>query len=201
MESNRIYTTSIKTKPYLYLELKKAARLEIQGLTENEIMMKAVDENIFQVNTEARKKEIASTVIQRLKVLDKFLLEKLVNGSIDTSKQIALYSIMKTDRLFYEFMREVYREKYVLKDIVLSDKDFNIFFQRKCEQDKTVVAWKEYTFYKIGQVYKRVLLEAGFIKKQNKEIQIVRPVMEQEVIESIKRNGDKAYLEAMIGEI
>ena len=133
--------------------------------------------------------------------MDDYLLDKLVNGSVDTSKQIALYALMKTDRLFSEFMSEVYREKYILKDMVITDKDFNIFFYRKYEQDATVATWKEYTFYKLKQVYKRILFESGFIKKQKKDIEIVRPVMEQEVIDVIKKRGDKAYVEAMIGEI
>jgi len=195
------YSSTIKTIPYLYLEMKKVARLKCQGISDDDIYKTAIEENLFQVNTDARKREIASTVIRRLKELDDFLLDKLVNGSVETSKQIALYALMKTDRLFSEFMSEVFREKYILKDMVITDKDFNIFFHRKCEQDATVATWKEYTFYKLKQVYKRILFESGFIKKQKKDIEIVRPVMEQKVIDAIKKCGDKAYVEAMIGEI
>jgi hypothetical protein len=201
MDKSIKYSSTIKTIPYLYLETKKVARFKHQGFGDDDIYKTAIEENLFQVNTDARKKEIASTVIRRLKALDNFLLDKLVNGSVDTSKQIALYALMKTDRLFSEFMSEVYREKYILKDMVITDKDFNIFFYRKYEQDATVATWKEYTFYKLKQVYKRILFESGFIKKQKKDIEIVRPVMEQEVIDVIKKRGDKAYVEAMIGEI
>jgi len=201
MDKSIKYSSTIKTIPYLYLETKKAARLKYQGMNDEDIYKTAIEENLFQVNTDARKREIASTVIRRLKELDDFLLDKLVNGSIDTGKQITLYTLTKTDRLFSEFMCEVYREKYILNDMVITDKDFSIFFQRKCEQDATVATWKEYTFYKLKQVYKRILFEAGLIKKQKKDIEIVRPVIEQEVIDDIKKRGDKAYVEAMIGEI
>lgn len=201
MDKSTKYSSTIKTLPYLYLEIKKAARLIYQGIGYEDIYKVAIEENLFQVNTDARKREIASTVIRRLKELDDFLLDKLVNGSIDTSKQIALYALMKTDRLFSEFIGEVYREKYILNDMFITDKDFSIFFQRKCEQDATIATWKEYTFYKLKQVYKRILFEAGFIKKQKKDIEIVRPVIEQEVIDAIKKCGDKTYVDAMMGEI
>jgi hypothetical protein len=124
------YTSILKSRPYLYLELKKAALLKIQGLDEENIKNKAIDENIFTVNTEARKREIASTVINRIEGLDDYILDKIVNGSLQTSKQLAIYSILKTDRLFFEFMKEVYKEKIILKDFIITDKDFNIFFRR-----------------------------------------------------------------------
>lgn len=201
MEKRLKYSTTLKTIPYLYLETKKAARLKMQGLQEDEIIKSAVEENIFQVNTEKRKKEFASTVLRRLAVLDDFLLGKIVNGSIDTGKQIVLYTLLKSDRLFFEFITEVYREKYILKENLITDRDFNIFFKRKAEQDETVASWKEYTFYKLKQVYKRILLEAGFIKKQKKDAAIIRPIMEPEVVDAIRKLGDKACLEAMLGEI
>jgi hypothetical protein len=102
-----------------------------QGFKDFEIKDMSRNDNIFQVNTEARKSEIASIVIQRLKAIDDFLVEKIVNGEIGTSKQIVVYSIMKTDRLFFEFMYEVFREKILMGDSTLQDKDFDIFFSRK----------------------------------------------------------------------
>lgn len=195
------YTSILKSRPYLYLELKKAIELVIKGFTIDDIKFKAIEENIFSVNTEARKREIASTVTNRISVLDDFTMDKIVNGSLQTSKQLALYSILKTDRLFFEFMREVYKEKILLNDMNLTDKDFNIFFRRKAEQSEKIASWKDYTFYKLGQVYKRILTEAGFIRNNKKEIEILPQIIEEEVMEHLKNIGDLSYLEAMLGEI
>lgn len=186
---------------FLFLELKKASGLYLQGLKADEIKKKALEENIFLLDTENRIKEIASTVLKRIEILDEFLLRKLTNGNLETSKQIALYAILKTDRLFFEFMQEVYREKYLLGDYIITDRDFNTFFQRKSEQCEQVASWKDYTLYKLKQVYKRILLQAGFVKKNKKNIQIVRPLMEEDVVEHLKSKGDQIYLQAMLGEI
>lgn len=191
------YTSILKSRSFLYLELKKAAGLKIQGLNEKEIKEKAINENIFASGTESRKKEIASAVVTRLTELDEYIIEKIVNGNLQTSKQLALYSILKTDRLFFEFMKEVYKEKIHLKDYILTDKDFNVFFRRKAEQSEKVASWQDYTFYKLSQVYKRILTEAGFIKSIGKEIEIVPQIIEEDVAEHLKEINEAAYLEVL----
>ena len=195
------YRSTIKARSYLYLELKKASSLCLQGVALNDIRQKALDENIFSLNSENRIREIASTITERLEVLDEVLLNKLVKGNLETSKQIALYSILKTDRLFFEFMQEVYRDKYLVRDYLITDKDFAVFFHRKAEQSQQVAGWKDYTFYKLKQVYKRILTEAGFVKKSNKDIEITRPLMEEELVDYLNKKGDGIYLKAMLGGI
>lgn len=195
------YSSTIKSRPYLYLELKKALSLKLQGISSDKIKDKAIKENIFSMNSENRKKEIASTILSRMKVLDEFLMDKIVNGTLETSKQVALYALLKTDLLFFEFMNEVYKEKYLLNDLVITDKDFNIFFQRKAEQSERVASWKDYTYYKLKQVYIRILYEAGFIEKIDKENKIKPPIIEREVIDYLSNKNDEVYIEVMLGEI
>ncbi len=195
------YKSTIKSRPFLFKETKKAAYLINKGFKDFEIKDKAKNDNIFQVNTEARRSEIASIVLQRLKAIDDFFIEKIVNGEIGTSKQVVIYAIMKTDRLFFEFMYEVFREKMLLRDFTLQDKDFNIFFERKKEQSERVASWTDYTFYKLKQVYIRILFEAGFIKDQKKDREIVKPIIGEDVAYHLKEIGDTKYLNALIGEM
>lgn len=195
------YSTTLKTKPFLYRELKKVATLKQQGIKDFEINDKAIRENLFQVNSETRKREIASTVLHRLKTLDDFLLESLVKHSNETGKLLAIYTIMKTDRLFFEFMYEVFREKLLLRIFSIEDKDFNLFFDRKKEQSETVADWQDYTFYKLKQVYIRILFEADLIKNQKHEREINRPILDESVKKHLKALGEQDYLNALLGEV
>jgi hypothetical protein len=61
------YKSTIKSRQYFFLETKKVSNLVLQGLNPAEIKAKAVEENIFLVNLEVRKKEIAATVLKRLR--------------------------------------------------------------------------------------------------------------------------------------
>lgn len=201
MQKELEYKSTIKSRPFFFNESRKVASLVVKGFKDCEIKNKAKDDNIFQVNTETRRSEIASIVLRRVKAIDNFFIDKLANGDIATGKQIVVYAIMKTDRLFFEFMYEVFREKLLLRDFTLQDKDFNIFFNRKIEQNEKVASWDDYTIYKIKQVYIRILFEAGFIKEQKNDREIVKPIVEEDVVFRIKEIGDTKYLYALTGEM
>ena len=52
------YTSVLKSRPYLYLEIKKASDLILQGFTNDDIKIKSIEDNLFLVNTEGRKREM-----------------------------------------------------------------------------------------------------------------------------------------------
>jgi hypothetical protein len=197
MEKKQEYSTIIKSRDYMYLYLKKAAELHLKGLNEYEIKQLALRDNFFQVKSESRKREIAATVLKRLNELDEYLIEKLVLGSRETSKFIALYVLLKTDLLFFEFMNEVFKDKVLYGDMLLTDKDFSLFFQSKAKQNKIIASWTDYTFYKLKQVYIRILFEAGLLKNKKGDREIIPPLVEEDVLTHIKNKNDSIYLEAM----
>ncbi|WP_211316748.1 DUF1819 family protein [Oceanobacillus arenosus] len=200
MEKELQYRSTIKSKPYFYLETKQLSGLIVQGLNELEINEHVINLNIFQVKSESRKKEIASTILKRLTALDTYLIDKIITSDVETSKLIVLYSILKTDRLFYEFMHEIFREKIVYRDLQLTDRDFHTYFEAKRQQSETVAEWKEYTFYKLQQVYVRILFEAGLLKNQkgNREIEI--PIINPDVLDHIRNSDDGRYINVIAGE-
>ncbi|NGU53813.1 DUF1819 family protein, partial [Clostridium perfringens] len=190
------YKSTIKSRPYLYKETKKAVSLINKGLDVDGIKGKSLEDNIFQLESEARKKEVASIITSRIKVLDSYILNKIENSNIETSKILVLYAIAKTDRLFFEFLNEVYKEKIVLKDFYIRDKDFSVFFQSKKEQSEKVASWSEYTFKKLKQVYIRILFESGLIGNQKGDREIVVPIIDSDVKEYLYEIGSKPYADA-----
>ncbi|MGU8621450.1 DUF1819 family protein [Clostridium perfringens] len=193
------YKSTIKSRPYLYKETKKAVSLINKGLDVDGIKGKSLEDNIFQLESEARKKEVASIITSRIKVLDSYILNKIENSNIETSKILVLYAIAKTDRLFFEFLNEVYKEKIVLKDFYIRDKDFSVFFQNKREQSEKVDSWSEYTFKKLKQVYIRILFESGLIGNQKGDRKIVVPIIDSDVKEYLYEIGSKPYADAILG--
>lgn len=194
------YKSTIKSRQYLYKETKKAATLIKQGVFIREIKNRSLEDNIFQLESETRKKELASIIVARLKDLDEFVIDKISVGNVETSKILVLYAIIKTDRLFFEFMNEVYKEKLLLRDLFLKDKDFNAFFQGKREQSERVASWTEYTIKKLKQVYVRILFESGLIENQKGDRKIRIPILESEVKDYLYKIGDKIYINAIIGD-
>lgn len=193
------YRSTIKSRPYFYNETKTLAELLLKGLNDVEIKEKVIEENVLQLNSETRKKEVASTVLRRLDVLDEFLIEKMIHGDVDTSKIIVLYGILKTDRLFFEFVDEIFRDKLAYQEMIITDRDFYSFFEAKRQQSKSVAKWVDYTFYKLQQVYIRILFEAGLMKNQKGDRELDVPVINPDVVDHIVNIGDARFIHAIIG--
>ncbi|MFD1363339.1 DUF1819 family protein [Lentibacillus salinarum] len=199
MVNNWQYSTTIKSRPLLYTESKKLAHLILQGYNELELKEQVISHNIFQVKSEARKRELASTILSRLNILDEYLTRCLIESDVETSKILVLYTIVRTDRLFYEFMDEILSEKLAFQDPVITDSDFNSFFESKRQQSNKVAGWKEYTFYKLKQVYIRILFEAGLLLNQKGERKVVIPIINPDMIDHIKKHDDSRYINVIAG--
>lgn len=193
------YRSTIKSYPYFYYETKALAELVLQDLNDLEIKEKVIDENILQFNSEERKRQVASVILKRLKALDEYLIDKINTSSIETSKVIVLYSILKTDRLFFEFMNEVFRDKGFYREMYITDRDFYVFFEAKRQQSNHVASWSDYTFYKLRQVYIRILFEARLLKNKKGDREIECPIISADVQDHIVNLGDEKYIYAMIG--
>ena len=198
---NQEYTATNTGRPFSFKAMIIGAKLKADGYTDKEIREKSKNENIFQSRSEHQRIKTASTVNKRLNMLDEQLINKLINGDSTTIKQIIIYSIMKSDRFFFEFMDEVYKDKIILREFTIKDSDINIFIKRKQEQIPQIAQWTESTLKKLKAQYLTMLQEANFIKRINGAIEIIPPVIDPSLYNHLLEIGDEAYLKAMIGEI
>lgn len=165
----------------MFQELKNLCILHLKGLTEQQLKLAIIQENLFQTGSLRRRKELGTVVLKRMYVLDAFLIGRLVNGDIETGKMIALYSIMKTDALFLDFMVEMIADKLSIMDLDLNDQDFVIFFERKQQQNQVVRNWSKSTLHKLAQVYIRILVESGLLRNKNDDRELIRPIIDPDV--------------------
>ena len=89
---------------FWFLESRKVAELMLEGFSKDEIMSIALEDNIFQVETEKRTKEITNGVYRRLKLFPEEVLEYFTRADVNSAKVFVLISVLKVDRLFFEFM-------------------------------------------------------------------------------------------------
>lgn len=196
MDSSVPYNGSLTREQFLFYETRTVAKLITEGLTDEEIILKVFNENLFQYPTERMLKNIASVCLKRLHAMEDRDLEKVVaNSSVEVSKQVCLYAIMKQNRIMWEFMITVIGEKYRQMDFSFSDRDINIFFMRLQEQDELVAEWKESTIKKMKSVIKRILIENDYL--DSGKAQQLNPVLVNNVLENaIRCNNDDIALPA-----
>lgn len=193
---NRVYSGKLTGESFLLYELKIVAKLKKEGYTDKEIRKRVLEENLFQYKFTSSISRRLTPLIQRINLLDEKLIDRLIEDPLGDGIVINLYSIMKNDRLFFEFMNEVMREKLKSNNEVLEKKDINIFIETKIEQNEGIASWSDSTVNKIKQVIKKILMEAKVIE-DNKNGVVKKIIMSDWIKNYFIKLGEKKYIIAM----
>ena len=189
-------SAQITREQFLFYEMRTTAKLICEGLENNEIIDRIVEDNLFQYPTEKSIRRMAKACIVRLKgICDIDLVEAVASQSSETAKQICLYAMMKQYRLVWDFMITVIGEKYRMQNFSFSQMDVNVFFMQLQEQDDYVAGWSESTMKKIRQILIRVLAENEYL--DDIKADHINPVWLNPVLENaIRSNNDDRALAA-----
>jgi hypothetical protein len=196
MLQNLKYSSTLTGASFLFYELKQVINLKNQSLSDMEIKQKVRLENVFQYNKKSSSKRSFPSIIRRMHTLDSYLCQLILDETLEIGKSINLYAIMKTDRLFFEFMEQIISAKLKAGDYLLEKKELNLFFTTMAEQDATIASWSTENVARLKQAYFKILLEAGFLKdKKTDELNHLN------LDEGLKRHliaiGDAVFVRAM----
>lgn len=181
---------------FLFFELKEVLKLKKEGLDDKSIRKRVKSDNLFQYTSASSVARVLPPVIKRANILDKQLINMVLEEDSQTGKLINLYAMMKINRLFFEFMNEVVKEKYKYGQLYIEKKDINEFFDRKIEQSDEVASWSESSIKKMKQVTMKSLYECGMV--ENIRTGDMRRVnISQRLKKHLIEIWDKEYLIAM----
>lgn len=165
----------------------------------NEIKDLCLKENLLGISKEYRAKRIYGYLKNRVEVLDEGLIELFVYADLNTQKIINIISIAKKNRLFFEFLYELYREKVILGIMALTDSDINIFFKNKQAQDEDVAKWTDVTLRRLRSTYMNFLNDAGFLTVVDKQKRITPPILDIALENYLKDNNEMQMIKAIRG--
>ncbi len=179
----------ITREQFLFYEMRTTAKLMQEGLSDNEIINKIIENNLFQYPTEKSIKKMARTCISRLKSMDSpELIETVADQPFEPAKQVCLYAMMKRYRLVYDFMVTVIGEKYRTQNLSFSRRDVNVFFMQLQEQDDCVAGWSESTINRIQLVLIKMLIENEYLDDNKSDH--INPVWLNPILEQVIREKD-----------
>ena len=142
-------------------------------------------------------------MLETLLILKSFpeeVLEYFVRVDVNSAKIFVLISVLKSDKLFFEFMYEVFREHIVLGDLTLKNKDFEMFFDNKSYQSDIVSEWVDETLGRLKRAYNTMLSEAGVLDTSCNERVILLPFIDLKFKDILIKNDLGTYLYAITGE-
>lgn len=200
MERELQYTSSIKDMPFMFSEMRRTAHLLCEGKSGDEIVGLSMQNNIYQLEREKRRRDVPLRMIKRLSALDKSLVSVIAGGNEKDAKLVALLAVLKADRLFYEYMQEVYADHYYAGKNEIADKAFIHFIERKAQDSAVVAKWTSNNYVRIRNTYKNILCEAGLAKRSGNALLIQKPLVEYELLRLL--GGDNVpYARAMLWEV
>ncbi len=196
----REYSAGIVSKGFWFLEFKKYLELLKIGNNENEIRKMQDEENIFSAPSKDYGKRIISEINKRIKVLPKEIKELFFESDTGTQKVINLLSIMGTDKLFFEYVYNSYRN-----ELLLGTKEYNPgivmkFLKEKAEQNEEVAKFSEKTLKRMQGTYGNYLKEAGLLEEKNKKILYGKVYLDYELEKLLRENNMEIYVKTLKGE-
>ena len=165
--------------------------------TEEEILNRVYDDNLFQYPTQREIKSKCRACLKRVAQIKGMpcIMEALAEGLATDGKLAALIALMLQNRLVAEFMVSVVGEKYRTLDYSITQMDMNLFMMRLMERDEQVAGWSEQTVKKIKSVLHRCLAETGYLDDMRTEK--LNPVLlPMEMENELRENGLRAFLPA-----
>ena len=197
----REYSAGIVSKGFWFLEFKKFLEFLKNGKNEIEIRKLQDEENIFSASSKDYGKRIISEVNKRIKILPEGIKELFFKSDTGTQKVINLLSIMETDKLFFEYVYNSYRN-----ELLLGTKEYNPgivmkFLKEKAEQNEEVAKFSEKTLKRMQGTYGNYLKEAGLLEEKNKEILYGKVYLDYELEKLLMENNMEVYIKTLKGEV
>ena len=193
------YSAGLMSQSCWFVEFKKIVQLIAAGKSEEEIKAECLENNLLGAVKEYRAKRMYGYLINRAAMLDDYLVRIFMDGDLSTQKIINLIAILRGDRLFFEFLYEVYREKAILGQHGIEDKDVNIFFRNKGNQSEVVDSWNESTRKHLKSNYFTCMADAGLIRVEGRSRIITTPIIDNRVESNLEYGGEHALLVAISG--
>ncbi len=195
------YCAGLMSQSCWFIEFKKIVQLIADGKTEEEIKAECLENNLLGAVKEYRARRVYGYLIARSKMLDEAGIRLFMNSDLATQKLINLVAILRGDRLFFEFVYEVYREKVILGQLEIEDKDFSIFFRNKGEQSEVVENWNDSTKKHLKSNYVTCMSDANLLRIEGKKRLMTPPIVDNSMIWYLQNSGDQAILAAITGVV
>ena len=193
------YSSGLVAESFWFIEFKILIKLRYEGKSWDDIKALCLNENLLGISKEYRAKRIFGYLKNRIEVIEDGYLEIFMHTDLQTQKIINILASAKKNRLFFEFLYEVYREKVKLGALELTASDINIFFKNKQEQDENMGKWTDVTLRRLRSTYMNFLVDAGLLTISDKQKKITPPILDITLENFLKDTGEMQLIKAITG--
>ena len=193
------YSASIITHSFWFTEFSQYLELRDQGIDDADIRSMSIDDNYFQQQSTARALDMVRVVKQRVNTLDVDYFDLFPSLDLENQKIVNLLASLHLNRLFDEFMYEVYRNELLLGDAKLHSYEIEAFFSQKQVENEKIASWKEETIRRMAGTFKTFLREADLLENQGDYDLVKRPLLDIRLEMLLHTKGEDRQLAALVG--
>lgn len=139
----------------------------LKYILNNELELKKdeiIKKNIIKINSESSRKRVLQEIRKRNEAVDKSVWGNFEKLSTREQKILLFYSTVKTYPILNDFMKDVIVNKWKSLKKDFSDREIEIFLNKKTAEHPEIEEWSETTRAKVIQVIQRILKEVGILK-------------------------------------
>ncbi len=190
---------AITSENFYLTEIRRVAKALARGRSEKDNLKEfLLEENLLDADTESNFKKKYLSISKRVGVLPKKLIDILAEEDSDIGRFLNLYAICACERIIFEFMDEVIKNKYKVLDYYLFENDFKEYMIQKSEEDETVNSWSEAGKKKVIVKIKNFLIEGNFLRKEEEHYKIIKPIIPNYILNTLEQYGENKILKAML---
>lgn len=193
------YSAGLMSQSFWFVEFKKYLKLLQSGTLTEDMRRILVDENLFGLPNEYRAKRIYQYITKRASALDLAGVELFFSSDLQTQKLINLLCILRQDRLFFEFLDEVYREKVILGAGCLEQSDGKVFMRAKEAQSEEIAGWADTTKRKLLGCYFNFLTDCGLLTVVGKQKTLTPPLLDIAFEQYLLAHNEESIRKALMG--
>lgn len=193
------YSAGLMSQSFWFVEFKKYLKLLREGNTPEEIKDLIIAGNLYGAPNENRARRIYGYISNRVALLNEQGINLFFSSDLNTQKLLNLICIIRGDRLFFEFLNEVYREKNMLGFEYLEISDAKKFFTEKERQSDVVSNWNDTTKRKLQSGYFNYMIDANLLSVDQNKKRITPPILDIALERYLEANNETAIIKAITG--
>lgn len=192
IEMNVLHTRySCRTKDlFWYKEMRLTVGMIVkENKTLTDIKKLSEQTNLYNAASSSRANEIRVVISRRINAVNEYFLKFYSKQTADVQKLLTVTMIMLTDRMFLEFMNNVYKEKLIAGETQLHDSDIMGYLHSLQEKDVQAAKWTDKGMKKVRDNYKLILKDSGMISDIGVVRKIFKPIISADLRDFLRKEG------------
>ncbi len=176
----------IPLEGFLNLEMIQVAK-HINGKEINDLRKILLEEEVLDSSSSNNLRRKAGILVKRFSILDNVLIDELANADIATTEFITYYSILKNEKLLFDFLNEVIFSNFVKLKKYITKEEIENFIAEKSRQIEEISKWTEDSKNRMKNKILEFSIKGGYLKKEKNDYTIIFPSVSKKTVEHIRR--------------